>query len=141
MAGRGKGRCQHVRLVLTNASRALASATHDGHKGYTISVFQRECRGDSLLNDIVHHDADRGFDFPSHRLQLLSRFREPRGDLERTLDIERGHTKAKDTLPRRLIEGEVDVNGKRVKLGEETWDRLRDEYYRYRGWSPEGGPT
>ena len=62
-------------------------------------------------------------------------------DLERTLDIERGHTKAKDTLPRRLIEGEVDVNGKRVKLGEETWDRLRDEYYRYRGWSPEGVPT
>ncbi|HYT17966.1 MAG TPA: aldehyde ferredoxin oxidoreductase C-terminal domain-containing protein, partial [Thermoplasmata archaeon] len=61
-------------------------------------------------------------------------------DLERYLDIERGHTKEKDTLPRRLIEGEVDVNGKRVRLGEETWDRLRDEYYRYRGWSPDGVP-
>ncbi len=61
-------------------------------------------------------------------------------DLERYLDIERGHTKAKDTLPKRLLEGEVDVNGKRVKLGEETWERLRDEYYRYRGWSSEGVP-
>ena len=62
-------------------------------------------------------------------------------DLERTLDIGRGHTKEKDTLPRRLIDGEVDVNGKRVKLGHETWDRLRDEYYRYRGWSPDGVPN
>jgi len=61
-------------------------------------------------------------------------------DLERYLDIERGHTKAKDTLPKRLLEGEVDVNGKRVKLGEETWERLRDEYYRYRGWSSDGVP-
>src|SRR2546427_366211 len=61
-------------------------------------------------------------------------------DLERYLDIERGHTKAKDTLPKRLLEGEVDVNGKRVKLGEATWERLRDEYYRYRGWSSDGVP-
>src|SRR3989442_4576849 len=80
VAGRGKGRCQHVGLVLTNASQALGSATHDGHEGHTISVFQRERRGDALLNDIVHDDADRGFDFPSHRLQLPSRFGEPRGD-------------------------------------------------------------
>ncbi len=61
-------------------------------------------------------------------------------DLERYLDIERGHTKAKDTLPKRLLEGEVDVNGKRVKLGEAMWERLRDEYYRYRGWSSDGVP-
>jgi len=27
-----------------------------------------------------------------------------------------------------------------VKLGEETWERLRDEYYRYRGWSSDGVP-
>ena len=62
-------------------------------------------------------------------------------DLERWLDIERGHTKDKDALPKRLIDAEVDVNGKRVRLGEETWNRLRDEYYRYRNWSPDGVPN
>ena len=62
-------------------------------------------------------------------------------DLERWLDVERGHTKDKDALPKRLIDAEVDVNGKRVRLGEETWNRLRDEYYRYRNWSPDGVPN
>ncbi len=61
-------------------------------------------------------------------------------DLERWLDIERGHTKAGDTLPVRLLEEEVEVNGKKVRLGKETWERLRDEYYRVRGWSAEGVP-
>lgn len=62
-------------------------------------------------------------------------------DLERMLDIERGHTKEKDSLPVRLVDEVVDVNGKRVKLGMETWERLRDEYYRYRGWSADGVPN
>lgn len=62
-------------------------------------------------------------------------------DLERYLDIERGHTKEKDSLPGRLIEEEVMVNGLKVKIGEETWERLRDEYYRYRGWSSDGVPN
>ncbi len=62
-------------------------------------------------------------------------------DLERWLDIERGHTKEKDTLPVRLLEEAVDVNGKMVRLGMETWQRLRDEYYAYRGWSRDGVPN
>jgi len=62
-------------------------------------------------------------------------------DLERTLDIERGHTKDKDSLPVRLVEETVDVNGRKVRLGMETWERLRDEYYRYRGWSSDGVPN
>ena len=62
-------------------------------------------------------------------------------DLERWMDIERVHTKEKDSLPVRLIEEQVDVNGKKVKLGQETWNRLRDEYYRYRNWSREGIPN
>ncbi|MEK6988037.1 MAG: aldehyde ferredoxin oxidoreductase C-terminal domain-containing protein, partial [Candidatus Thermoplasmatota archaeon] len=62
-------------------------------------------------------------------------------DLERMLDIERGHTKEKDSLPVRLVEEAVDVNGKTVKLGKETWENLRGEYYRYRGWSSEGVPN
>ncbi len=62
-------------------------------------------------------------------------------DLERQLDIDRGHTKEKDSLPMRLLEETVDVNGKKVKLGEATWAKLRDEYYRYRGWSSEGVPN
>ncbi len=62
-------------------------------------------------------------------------------DLERWLDIERGHTKEKDSLPARLLQQQVTVNGKQVRLGEETWERLRDDYYRYRGWSSEGVPN
>ena len=62
-------------------------------------------------------------------------------DLERWLDIERGHTKEKDTLPVRLIEEEVTVNGKQVQVGWDTWNHLRDEFYRYRGWSSEGVPN
>ncbi len=62
-------------------------------------------------------------------------------DLERWLDMERGHTKEKDTLPVRLIEDEVTVNGKSVRVGWDTWAKLRDEYYRYRGWSAEGVPN
>ncbi len=62
-------------------------------------------------------------------------------DLERRLDVERGHTKEKDALPVRLIEEAVTVNGKKVRLGRETWAAMRDEFYRVRGWSPEGVPA
>jgi len=61
-------------------------------------------------------------------------------DLERKLDMERGHTKEKDVPPPRLVEEPVVVNGKRVRLGWETWERLRDEFYRVRDWSPAGVP-
>src|SRR5438132_8916116 len=80
VAGLGKGRCQRVELALTNASAARGSAAHDGHEGHPIPIVQRERRGDSLLNHVVHDDADRGFDFPRSRLQLLSRFGEPCGN-------------------------------------------------------------
>src|SRR5881296_777102 len=80
VAGRGKGRCQRVVLALTNASAARGPAAHDGDEGDPIPIFQRERRGDSLLNHVVHDDADRGFDFPCGRLQLLSGIGEPRGD-------------------------------------------------------------
>src|SRR5207245_320400 len=63
VAGRGKGRCQRVGFALTNASAAHGPAAHDRHEGDTIPIFQRERRGDSLLNHVVHDDADRGFDF------------------------------------------------------------------------------
>ena len=62
-------------------------------------------------------------------------------DLERWLDMERGHTKEKDTLPVRLIEEQVTVNGKPVRVGWDTWNQLRDEFYRYRGWSSDGVPN
>jgi aldehyde:ferredoxin oxidoreductase len=61
-------------------------------------------------------------------------------DLERWLDTERGLSKAEDTLPVRFLEEAVDVNGKAVVLGPGTWDRLRNEYYEYRGWSSAGVP-
>src|SRR2546421_1481146 len=80
VAGRGKGRCQRVVLALTNASAARVSAAHDGDEGDPIPIFQRERRGDSLLHHVVHDDADRGFDFPCDRLQLLSGIGELRGD-------------------------------------------------------------
>lgn len=62
-------------------------------------------------------------------------------DLERWLDIERGHTKEKDALPARLIEEEVTVNGRKVRIGTDGWEKLRGEYYRYRGWSVDGIPN
>ena len=55
--------------------------------------------------------------------------------------MDRGHTKDNVTLPVRLIEDEVTVNGKSVRVGWDTWAKLRDEYYRYRGWSAEGVPN
>jgi hypothetical protein len=33
------------------------------------------------------------------------------------------------------------VNDKKVRLGQETWEQIRDEYYAYRGWSKEGVPN
>ena len=62
-------------------------------------------------------------------------------DLERRLDVDRGHTKDKDSLPARLVEEAVTVNGKRVRLGPETWAAMRDEFYHVRGWSPDGVPA
>src|SRR3989441_7644011 len=80
VAGRRKGRCQHVVLALTNASAARGSAAHDRHEGDTVPIFQWERRGDSLLNHVVHDDADRGFDFARGWLQLLAGIGELRGD-------------------------------------------------------------
>src|SRR5207249_8920587 len=44
------------------------------------AIFAREGRSDSLLQHVIHDDANGGFDFPWGRLQLLSRIGEPRGD-------------------------------------------------------------
>ena len=64
---------------------------------------------------------------------------------ERTLNAERmflvraGFSRKDDSLPRRLIEepfSEGPAGGKVVHL-----DEMLDEYYRERGWSPDGIPT
>lgn len=59
--------------------------------------------------------------------------------LERLANLERGFTRADDTLPRRLLEEPVAQGpsaGHTVALGP-----MLDEYYRFRGWDAAGRPT
>lgn len=55
-------------------------------------------------------------------------------DLERKLDKRRGLTKDDDILPYRIIEEETEVKGKKVVVGKEAFNRLKEEFYRIRGW-------
>lgn len=55
-------------------------------------------------------------------------------DLERHLDVRRGLTKENDILPFRIIEEEVEVQGKKVKVGKENFEKMKQEFYKIRGW-------
>ena len=60
-------------------------------------------------------------------------------NLERLYNLRAGFTAADDTLPRRLLEvphGAGGSKGHVVHLPE-----MLDEYYRFRGWTPQGVPT
>lgn len=60
-------------------------------------------------------------------------------NLERLVNLDRGFTRADDTLPRRLLEEPVASGpsaGHTVRL-----EPMLDEYYRFRGWDREGRPT
>jgi aldehyde:ferredoxin oxidoreductase len=60
-------------------------------------------------------------------------------NLERLYNLRAGFTAADDTLPRRLLDTPHGAGGSKghvVHLAE-----MLDEYYRFRGWTPEGVPT
>ena len=55
-------------------------------------------------------------------------------NLERKIDVMRGLTKEDDVLPARIIEEETIIKGKRVKVGEKNFEKMKKEFYRIRGW-------
>ena len=59
-------------------------------------------------------------------------------NLERVVNLERGFTRADDTLPRRLLEEPV-ANGPSAGHVVDL-EPMLDEYYRFRGWDQEGRP-
>ena len=55
-------------------------------------------------------------------------------NLERKIDERRGLTKEDDVLPFRIIEEETEINGKKVKVGKDNFDKMKEEFYKIRGW-------
>ncbi len=67
--------------------------------------------------------------------QDLMRAGERIWNLERLFNLAEGFSAAEDRLPSRLL-SEPNAEGEVVRLGE-----MLAEYYRFRGWTPEGVPT
>jgi len=62
-------------------------------------------------------------------------------NLERLVNIREGLTKKDDTLPRRVFEEEIQSGpSKGLKLPEEAFNRLLEEYYELHGWDLNGIP-
>ncbi len=60
-------------------------------------------------------------------------------NLERLFNLGAGLTAADDTLPKRLLEVPAPTGTAKGKVSE--LDKMLPEYYRERGWTPEGVPT
>ncbi len=54
-------------------------------------------------------------------------------DLERSIDVRRGLTKEQDTLPYRILNEPVIVNGREFKAAE-AFEEMKREFYKLRGW-------
>jgi len=78
------------------------------------------------------YSAVTGFDLSGQELLICG---ERIWNLERLFNLREGFTGADDRLPTRLVE-ESDSHGEIVHLEE-----MLAEYYRFRGWTPEGVPT
>jgi len=62
-------------------------------------------------------------------------------NLERVFNIREGLTREDDTLPRRVFEEEIpDGPSKGLRLSEEAFSRLLEEYYSLHGWDSNGIP-
>ncbi|MHC5038397.1 MAG: aldehyde ferredoxin oxidoreductase C-terminal domain-containing protein, partial [Planctomycetota bacterium] len=59
--------------------------------------------------------------------------------LERMINLREGITVADDGLPRRLLEEPVKEGPSKGRVVD--LEALRDEYYRFRGWTEAGVPT
>ncbi|HEC94855.1 MAG TPA: aldehyde ferredoxin oxidoreductase, partial [Thermoplasmatales archaeon] len=62
-------------------------------------------------------------------------------NLTRLFNIREGVSRADDTLPKRVFEPMKGGATDGVKLTKELFNKMLDEYYMLRGWSPEGVPT
>lgn len=60
-------------------------------------------------------------------------------NLERLFNLREGFTRADDNLPRRLLE--EPIPGPQGEPQTVDLERLLDDYYQARGWTPEGSPT
>jgi aldehyde:ferredoxin oxidoreductase len=60
-------------------------------------------------------------------------------NLERQFNLGAGFTAADDTLPRRILEEPLKTGTMKGKVAE--LDKMLPEYYRLRGWTPDGVPT
>ena len=62
-------------------------------------------------------------------------------NLERAFNLREGLTKKDDTLPRRVFEEEIqDGPSRGLKISEDDFDRLLEEYYALHGWDTDGIP-
>jgi aldehyde:ferredoxin oxidoreductase len=60
-------------------------------------------------------------------------------NLERIFNLEAGITGKDDTLPKRLLKEAAQTGPAKGKVND--LDKMLPEYYRLRGWTPEGVPT
>ncbi|HEC81716.1 MAG TPA: aldehyde ferredoxin oxidoreductase [Thermoplasmatales archaeon] len=83
-------------------------------------------------------NAATGFSYTSESYLLAG---ERIWNLIRLFNIREGVTRADDTLPKRVFEPMKGGATDGVKLTGEMFNKMLDEYYGLRGWSPEGVPT
>jgi aldehyde:ferredoxin oxidoreductase len=86
-----------------------------------------------LLNDVTGWDTD---------LEELERIGERIYNLERLINVERGVTRALDTLPYRAMHEPIPDGPARGRFcSRKDLDAMLDEYYRLRGWDRDGIPA
>jgi aldehyde:ferredoxin oxidoreductase len=79
-----------------------------------------------------------GQDFSVARLEAI----ENRvATLERQFNVEAGATADDDVLPARFADVPIVVEGKERRVSREDQERMKQDYYRVRGWDPAGRPT
>jgi aldehyde:ferredoxin oxidoreductase len=61
--------------------------------------------------------------------------------LERQFNIEAGATADDDVLPARFVDLPIVVEGKERRVSREDQERMKQDYYRIRGWDTAGRPT
>jgi len=61
--------------------------------------------------------------------------------LERQFNVEAGVTAEDDALPARFADVPIVVEGKERRVSREDQERMKQDYYRVRGWDTQGRPT
>ncbi len=120
------------RSVVGGKAGLLIVAQHLGAALDSLSL----CKFSSFALNEEHYarlySAITGFDLSGQELLVCG---ERIWNLERVFNLSAGFTGAEDRLPTRLVE-EPNAEGDVVHLEE-----MLSEYYRFRGWTPEGVPT